>query len=258
MNGKKVILISVDGMRPDGLVACGNEYVGVLKEKAYYTLDARTVTPSVTLPCHMSLFHSVPPQRHGIITNIYTPMVRPLNGLFEQLANAGSVNAMYYGWENIRDVARPGSLKFSEYIHSYSEEYSDESLTKRAISRIRESKPDFVFLYMVETDEKGGHDNGWMSAEYLRRISCAVDNIKTVVEECSGEYTIIITADHGGHDRDHGSELPEDMLIPNFYIGGDFQPGKQFHGGSILDIAPTIAKIMGITPAPEWEGTPTI
>jgi predicted AlkP superfamily pyrophosphatase or phosphodiesterase len=258
MKGKKVILISIDGMRLDGLLKCGNPYVDELRKNAYYTLDARTVLSSVTLPCHMSLFHSVPPQRHGIITNDYIPMVRPLNGLFEQLANAGAVNAFYYGWEPLRNVARPGSLKFAEYIQAYTEEYSDRSLTEKALDRIRKSKPDFVFLYMVETDDKGGHDNGWMSDEYLKRISLAIDNVRRVIEECSEEYTIIVTADHGGHERFHGSDIDEDTLIPNFYIGKDFEKGKQFNGGSILDIAPTIAKIMGVDTALEWEGTPII
>ena len=44
------------------------------------------------------------------------------------------------------------------------------------------------------------------------------------------------------------------MTIPNFYIGKKFQPGKVLEESSILDIAPTIADVMGIFPAPEWEG----
>ena len=113
-----------------------------------------------------------------------------------------------------------------------------------------------MFLYMVETDEKGGHDNGWMSQAYLDRISMAVDNIRRVIEECGDRYTVIVTADHGGHDRMHGTDAPEDMTIPMFYFGKQFAKGVRFSGGSILDIAPTIAKIIGIEPADEWEGTP--
>ena len=74
---KKVILILSDGFRPDALTSCGNPYGRELLEKGSYSLEARTVCPSVTLPCHMSLFHSVPPQRHGILTNTYVPQVRP-------------------------------------------------------------------------------------------------------------------------------------------------------------------------------------
>ena len=251
---EKVILISIDGMRPDGFLSCGNPFVQELMARSSYTLDAQTVFPSVTLPCHMSMFHSVPPERHGISTNLYTPMVRPLNGLFEQIAMMGGISAMYYGWEPLRDVARPGSLKFSGYINAYTESSSDTSLTDLALARIQESQPDFVFLYMVETDEKGGHDHGWMTPEYLNTISIALDNVRRVVESCGDEYTIIVTADHGGHERSHGSPMPEDMTIPQFFLGKGFVPGLQIENVSILDLAPTIAHIMGVPRAPEWEG----
>ena len=254
MAPNKVILICVDGMRPDGFLACKNPYISRLMDMAYYTLDGKTVLPPVTLPCHMSLFHSTTPQRHGITTNTYVPMARPINGLFEQLKYAGKKSAMYYGWEPLRDVARPETLTFAEYVNAYAEESCDTVLTDRALHDIHRYHPDFVFLYMVETDEKGGHDNGWMTDAYLRRISIAVDNIRRVIDEFREEYTIIITADHGGHDRDHGIDCPEDTTIPIFYIGNRFNTGKRFFNGSILDIAPTIAGLMGIMPAPEWEG----
>ena len=47
---KKVILISIDGMRPDGLKNCSSEAVEFLKSKASYTFNAKTVYPSITLP----------------------------------------------------------------------------------------------------------------------------------------------------------------------------------------------------------------
>ena len=52
----KTLVIVVDGMRPDALIKTEN--AKFLLENSKYTLNARTVTPSVTLPCHMSLFHS--------------------------------------------------------------------------------------------------------------------------------------------------------------------------------------------------------
>ena len=55
----KVILISIDGMRPDGLKQCGNPYVSELEKMCTYTYDGRSMDPSVTLPCHFSMAHSV-------------------------------------------------------------------------------------------------------------------------------------------------------------------------------------------------------
>ncbi len=251
---EKVILISIDGMRPDGFLQCGSAFTEELMKLSSYSLEAETTFPSVTLPCHMSLFHSVPPTRHGITTNLYIPFARPLNGLLEQIKMHGGISAMYYGWEPLRDISRPGSLKFATYIDTFAEEGTDGILTDLALERIERDHPDFVFLYMVETDDKGGHGKGWMTPTYLEYVRKAVDNVRRVYEAVGDEYTIVLTADHGGHDRTHGSELPEDMTIPIFFLGKDFEAGKTLENITILDIAPTIADVMKITKAPEWEG----
>ena len=254
MNDNKVILISIDGMRPDGVVNCGNPFVQEMMKKGAYTLDAQTVIPSVTLPCHTSMFHSVTPERHGITTNEYMPQVRPIQGLFERIHRSGGNCAMFYGWEPLRDVARPGSLTWAHYFNAYADEHTDGILTDRALECIEKYHPDFVFLYMVETDEKGGHDSGWMTETYLDYISHAIGNVQRVVEAAGDEYTVIVTADHGGHNRMHGTTMPEDMTIPMFFMGDMFNAGEELHGISILDLAPTIADIMGVKRAREWEG----
>ncbi|NLD88641.1 MAG: sulfatase-like hydrolase/transferase [Clostridiales bacterium] len=251
---KKVILISIDGMRPDGALSCGNPFVNEMMKRGSFTLDARTVYPSVTLPCHMSMFYSVPPERHGITTNLYMPPVRPFNGLFEQITLFGGKCAMYYGWEPLRDVSRPKSLLTSAYISARGADDTDTYLCGCALECINNHSPDFVFLYMVETDEKGGHDHGWMSQEYLDVMSNAVNCAKRVYETVGDKYTVIVTSDHGGHDRSHGTTMDEDMTIPMFFLGKDFIQGRELKDVSVLDLAPTIAEIIGVTKAEEWEG----
>ena len=250
----KVLLISVDGLRPDGMQACGNPYVKELEKMCAYTYTARSMEPSVTFPCHFSMTHSVTPQRHGILTNTYVPQVRPVEGIFEKIKHAGGISAMFYGWEPLRDIAKPGSLKFATYINAYMQESVDTVLTDEAIKTIKENTPDFAFLYLVDTDDKGGHDNGWMTEEYLRRASIAIDNVKRMIDAFGEEYSVIIMSDHGGHNRSHGSTMPEDMTIPLFFYGKDFTAGEIARQLSLLDIAPTIAKLMDIEPDREWEG----
>ena len=250
----KVILISIDGMRPDGLLSCGNPYLDELIKNSSYTFDAQTVFPSSTLPCHLSMFHSVPPERHGTLSNQYVVPVRPVTGLFEVIRAEHTTTAMYYGWHPLRDICRSGSLVAAEFIDSYCFEHTDGILTNKALDFIKLKNPEFVFLYMVETDEKGGHDNGWMSETYLDYISRAIDNVKKVIEEVGDQYTVIVTADHGGHDRTHGTDMPEDMTIPMFFYGKDFKPDEKLDNVSILDIAPTIVDVMNIPAPREWEG----
>ena len=81
---EKVLLILVDGMRPDSLDVCNHPFIRKMKEEGIYIPTAQTVMPSVTLPCHMSLFHSVARQTWNF-NNTYTPQVRPINGICEQL-----------------------------------------------------------------------------------------------------------------------------------------------------------------------------
>lgn len=246
---RKVILILADGMRPDAMAHL--PYVKKLMQESSFSMSAETTFPSVTLPCHFSLFLSVPTERHGISTNLYMPPVRPINGLFEQLAAAGKRSAVYFDWEQLRDLWRPGSVELASYLRG-DLEVNDEKHTVAAISYIEEKSPDFVFLYLGNPDG-AGHDFGWMGEEYMRSVEIVWDQVERVVERFRDEYTVIITADHGGHDRRHGENIPEDMLIPLVCVGPDF-PQKELPNANIMDIAPTIAKLMGVAPAVEWEG----
>lgn len=250
----KVILILVDGMRADSLAACGEPYVGELLEKSAYSLNARTVMPSVTLPCHMSLFHSVEPMRHGILTNDYVPQVRPINGLVEVMDKYDKKCAFFYNWEQLRDLSRPGNLDRSDFIsgQNHGWEKTNAELTDNAVKYINESNPDFVFLYLGWVDEQG-HATGWMGEDYLRAVKESFLSVKKVVESVSDEYAVAVTADHGGHSRSHGTDADTDMVIPVIFHGSEIEH-KELENVSIIDIAPTVCSIVGVKPDGDWEG----
>lgn len=251
----KVLLILVDGMRPDSIPLCGDPAFERFFKSGTYCMDARTVWPSSTLPCHMSLFLSVDPQRHGTTTNTYAPQVRPVTGLVEVLAAAKKKSALLYTWEPIRDVCRPGKLEYSVYIHQHSNEIKKQEaeITQAAIALIRDEAPDFVFLYLGGADA-WGHKTGWMTPEYLDLVHHAWLRIQDVLRDLPEEYTVMVTADHGGHDRIHGEQIAEDMTIPVTIHGPAFPKGKQLDRFDIRDFAPTIVKLMGLEPDEDWEG----
>ena len=252
----KVVLILVDGMRPDSLSACAHPYVTELLAHSRYTLAGQTVMPSVTLPCHVSLFHSVPAERHGILTNTYTPQVRPIRGLCEVLANAGKRCAMLYNWEALRDLSRPGSLEYASFLRGRSVgwEESNRILTEQTIALLAQNAPDFTFLYLGWADE-AGHAHGWMSEEYLHAVHESFQSIQQVISAVNDDFLTIVTADHGGHDRSHGTEMPEDMTIPIILHHPSFAP-SQLPQASILDLAPTITATCGVPADHDWEGKP--
>ncbi len=250
---EKVVLVLVDGMRPDGMLQCEHPYVKALTEKSAYTFDARTVMPSVTLPCHMSLVHSVDPDRHNTLTNTYVPQVRPIVGLFDQLAKHEKKCGFFNQWEPLRVLYSHG------YMHTYvcynltMQTNTDVSITETAVDYIKREQPDFTFIYLGETDEVG-HAHGWMGKAYLAAIHNAWDCIEKIHAALPEGYTLMVTADHGGHDRMHGTEMPEDMTIPLYCCGEKFPAGEVLNQVSIKDIAPTIAALMGVPCVKEWEG----
>ena len=253
---KKVLLALLDGMRPDSMTACGNPFVAELMAHSYYTLDGTTVVPSVTLPCHISLFHSVTPQRHGILSNTYVPQVRPVRGLYEAIHGAGKSSAQFYNWEELRDLARPDNITYACFASGH--QFGYEKANPISVDNLLQyfanyGPPDFTFLYLGWTDE-AGHNFGWMSQEYLRAVSGSLDAVKKVVDTLDDDTLLILTADHGGHDRSHGSEMPEDMTIPVFLYNRTFNSVK-LPKASILDLAPTAAAVLGIPADREWEGS---
>ena len=122
----KVLLVVVDGMRPDAMVQIPK--ARELMKKATYTLNGRTVFVSATLPAHMSLFHSVDTERHGTILNSFVPQVRPINGLSEVLKANGKSSAHFYTWELLRDLSRPGCLPFPPWSDTIITDQSSSSV----------------------------------------------------------------------------------------------------------------------------------
>ena len=251
----KVLLILADGMRPDSLAACQNPYVDELLKHGKYDLNAKTVMPSVTLPCHMSLFHSVDPDRHGILTNTYVPQVRPVRGICEVLHDAQKNCAMFFNWEPLRDLTRPGSLAESYFTTGYTTagyEGANAKLVDALIPYLRNQSADFTFLYFGWPDA-AGHDKGWMGEEYLRSVSGCFDQMKKVISTLGEDYLVVITADHGGHGRGHGADIPEDMTIPVLFYNPKFK-SERLSDVSILDLAPTITAVLGVEKDRDWDG----
>ena len=249
-----IVLITLDGVRPDALTTARCPTLNSVRENGASTLSARSVMPSVTLPCHTSIFHSVPPARHGITSNIFVPMARPLPGLVEVARTKGKRTAFFYNWEQLRDLARPGNIHYSYFRDSSYDKDGDDETVSQASSFIEKEQPDFVFLYLGTVDTVG-HNYGWMSQGYLKQLEHIDALLSSFFDTLPPQYTAILHSDHGGHDRSHGTDRDEDMLIPWMAIGPNIKKGYTIESEiTLLDTAPTIARIMGIQAHDEWEG----
>src|SRR5262245_10961319 len=64
-----VILVSIDGLRPDAIAKFEAKTLNQLMREGSYTLSASTILPSKTLPSHTSMLTGQPPAIHHVSWN---------------------------------------------------------------------------------------------------------------------------------------------------------------------------------------------
>jgi len=253
-----VVLFSIDGMRPDGLLNANTPNIDRLMASGAYTLKAKSVMPSVTLPCHTSMMRGVDVPRHGITTNIFTPLARPVPSLFDVAHDNGLLVGAFYNWGELRDLCNPWSLKVNYMVNDSHEPEGDWHVAEGACAVIAKRPLDLIFVYLGCTDT-AGHDFGWMSDKYFDAIGEAdrcVGHVLGALAKRGRETVVLVGTDHGGHDRHHGTEAHEDVTIPWILSGPGIEPGEIESEVRLFDIAPTVASLLGLPLPAEWDGRP--
>jgi predicted AlkP superfamily pyrophosphatase or phosphodiesterase len=252
-----VIFFSVDGMRPDGLVQADTPCIDNLMATGSWSMNARTVMPSVTLPCHTSMHRGVDVPRHGITTNTFQPLARPVPGLFDVAKENNLTTGMFYNWGELRDLMEPASPSITFLYNDPSTAETDWIVARAAAEQIAKTDFDLVFVYLGFTDT-AGHDHGWMSQPYIDAIANADRCIKHVLDAYKSKDVqpdLLILSDHGGHERSHGTEMPEDMTIPWVMHGPSIRQGNELTQPiRIFDACPTVAHLAGLPAAKKWDG----
>ena len=256
----KTILIMVDGCRPDALVQANTPSIDYMIDHGSHTLSAQTVTPSITLPVHFSIFTSMLPMGHGVLTNTGSPQLSSSSrGIVDMVKDCGKKSAFIYSWGHLRNLSTPSSLDYGYFINSGSEKNLDIDIAMIAADCLRQYCPDFCFIYLEGVDIVG-HEYGFMSDKYIGAIEAAnfaVDIILNELERSnlSDKYNIILHSDHGGIDKHHIKEVPEVMTIPWIAYGPDVKQNHVITSEvSVIDTAPTLAKIMGVPKHHTWRG----
>ena len=120
-----------------------------------------------------------------------------------------------------------------------------------------------MFLIHFADPDLAGHEKGWMSRPYLQALESVDLAIGTIVKGFHelGLYkrtAFIITSDHGGHDKTHGTTSQEDMTIPWIAAGPGIKNGCEIKNAvSIMDTAATVMRVLGVTEYyVEWSSRP--
>lgn len=253
---RRVLILSVDGLRPDIISLAPMPNLMNLMQISAYTLSAQTIRPSVTLPSHASMLGGYCPSVHGVDWNDYIPALGYAIGtdLFDIAHAAGLQTVMVVGKEKLRQVTEPQSVDSFVYVNNRESVIVDELLA--------DFPQDFgvLFIHFPLVDGMG-HLYGWLSSEQLSVAFRADEALGRLLAELDtrnlrSETLIIITADHGGHNHTHGSSMPEDMTIPWIASGPGIQPKQLTTAVHTMDTAATAAFALGLDAPADWNGVP--
>jgi predicted AlkP superfamily pyrophosphatase or phosphodiesterase len=217
----RVVIISVDGLRPDLLLRANTPRIRSLMKRGSYTMWARTTEMSITLPSHTSMLTGVRPDVHKIFWNDHAgkeTAFADVPTIFEQARKASRPlsTGLVAGKSKFHQLAKPGSMDF---IDVYPDgKGSNLEVGEAAADMIRRHGPRVLFVHFPDVDATG-HKLGWGTPQQITAIERADDGVGMILDALNREdYTdrtlIILSADHGGQGLTHGPNDPRSRNIP--------------------------------------------
>ena len=259
-------MVSVDGLRPDAIAAYSAPTLQRLMGEGSYTLAATTIDPSKTLPSHTSMLTGQPPERHGVRWNHVVTADADfieLPNVFSVARDHGYSTAAFFSKAKFQPLQRLGTLDYSQAPGGWFGRWSSARTMSDVASYLQGARPNVLFVHLSDVDA-AGHRAGWMTAEYGRAVQtadAAINELLALAERAygAGKFSLIVTADHGGHGTGHGSDDPRDVTIPWIAWGEGVKQGVLDPPiVRTMDTAATVLWLLGIAEQPEWEGKAVI
>ncbi len=213
----RVMIISVDGLRPDLLLLAEMPRVRGLCKSGSFSFWAETTAEAYTLPCHVSMLTGTPSEMHGVTWNDYIEgAYSNVPTLFEVATQAGFSTAMVTGKMKFIALLKPNTI--DHYYLPPDEPVSDREVAERAESILRRHRPQVIFIHLPGVDTVG-HESGWGSPEQLAAIARADEAVGLVLNALADltltdSTLVILTADHGGAGTTHDANDPCSRFIP--------------------------------------------
>lgn len=261
-----IVLIVVDCVRPDILAQANTPTFDELASEGSFTWNAWTVFPSETGYAIPSLLTGSTPDVHNAAGFKHWSDVE---SIFEVFERAGLKTAMVGG----------STITYSGIEPTYSTGYyyrsdQDAHSADVAIQWFIEYRPFFTYVYNPVPDRMG-HAHGHGSAEYRSAIENADYHIGRLVQALKDlgvfdRTLMVITTDHGITDTSHSRGYETDMrtfsiwcgpgvkrgyeMVDNVYITATATHGETYVAHRIIDIAPTLVTLAGLSPPEGWNG----
>lgn len=253
----KVLIIGIDGCRPDAMMVAQTPNMDALMWEGAYTMTAQTDPMTFSGPAWSAMLTGVFHEKHGVITNGYeNPDTSNFPHFFRRYKEQFPEKKTYslVNWGQIHKILQTGDA-------DYAEEFPNDSIvTLAVVDKLLTEDPDVMFVQLDQVDGAGHrYDYVPESPNYLKAVEKAdgqVGQMIQAVKDRSGyekeDWLIIITTDHGGSDFGHGKDIPEHRNIFFILTGEKVQKGNIELNVNVVDVALTAMKHLGVKINPDW------
>ena len=242
----KVLLIGIDGVRPDVLAEVSTPNIDALAATGWYTDQARTTTPSVSGPSWSSMLTGVWPEKHGVTNNSFAGRDYDTWPGFLTRAERERPELSTFAaldWLPLAELPEGGPVVSAAidtrvavdgYDLGWAE--ADGEVASQAVLHLGEADPDAMFVYLGNPDETS-HRHGSIGVEYRdaialadRHVGMLIDAVRARPGLAGEDWLVLISTDHGRReDGGHGGDSPEEMTI--FILASGLGGGVGTAGG---------------------------
>ena len=254
-----VVLVVIDGLRLERSRQL--KTLNVLRARGA-DFDCTTSAPSYSRPGRANMVTGAWPDVHGVTSNRYRGtldvdnLFRASRRMGESVAVAGSII-----WPSLFGPDLEGALVLPTTVEEERGAYQREeprmqNFERDAVRRLVASDARLTVLDLNVPDY-AAHEYGARSREYVR-ASLEADRTLGLLADALNLWTttLVVTADHGHLDQGgHGGGEPEVLGVPLVMAGRGIREG--FAGSARqIDVAPTIAALLGLPIPSGSEGRP--
>ncbi len=213
----KLLILGIDGCRPDALLLAQTPNMRALVESGTYSWYALSRPPTKSGPCWSSIMTGVWNDKHGVTDNTFANSRHTqYPHFFKRLKDINPdfkiASLVYWGGIN------SGVTTNADYVRSISD---DDDLAAETINLLNNDNYDCIFVQFGEIDAAGHSDNfSPDSPQYIaaiEKIDGLVGNVLAALHNrpaYSQENWLILTlADHGGNASHHGGSVLNEMRV---------------------------------------------
>jgi Metalloenzyme superfamily/Type I phosphodiesterase / nucleotide pyrophosphatase len=235
---RRVVLLVIDG-----LGEAHSHALPVLDElrRLGVSTVATSHLPSLSRPNYVSLLTGAPPAHSGVRSNAYGWEV-PLDSLLHRVRATARQTAF------VTDVAPGFGAMFAHQLSEAVATPWSGGWVRAGLLALERRYP--LVVIIPGGVDNAGHERGAASDEY-RAAALQIDR---QLGELLGALdltrdTIVVTADHGHTAAGgHGGDEPEVMRVPLVMAGAGVRRGATIEGARLVDVAPTVAALLGTAP----------